>query len=152
MPGRQDCCRPYRLFTGTMLLKTANHDWYSCFKSATEFAEDKPHSGRPSPSVNARTVSKGGGATASQPVDNRQWGSEYSLYAVLFSTGNYDWRTEFYIHGSMQHESNLTTVQQDATYSVYYISVGSSTCFGCWHPSSRARTAVITCVCMCIIR
>jgi len=26
---------------------------------------------------------------------------------------------------------NLITVQQDATYSVYYISVGSSTCFGC---------------------
>jgi len=29
-------------------------------------------------------------------------------------------------------------------YSVYYISVGSSTCFGCWHPSSGAGTAVIT--------
>jgi len=29
-------------------------------------------------------------------------------------------------------------------YSVYYISVGSSTCFGCWHPSSAAGTAVIT--------
>ena len=40
--------------------------------------------------------------------------------------------------------SNLITVQQDATYSVYYISVGSSTCFECWHPSSGARTAVIT--------
>jgi len=39
---------------------------------------------------------------------------------------------------------NLITVQKDATYSVYYISVGSSTCFGCWHPSSGARTAVIT--------
>ena len=39
---------------------------------------------------------------------------------------------------------NLITVQQDATYSVYYISVGSSTCFGCRHPSSRARTTVIT--------
>ena len=40
----------------------------------------------------------------------------------------------FYIHGSVHRESNLTTVQQDATYSVYYISVGSSTCFGCQHP------------------
>ena len=39
---------------------------------------------------------------------------------------------------------NLITVKQDATYSVYYISVGSSTCFGCWHPSSAAGTAVIT--------
>jgi len=37
---------------------------------------------------------------------------------------------EFYIHGSVHRESNLN-VQQDATYSVYYISVGSSTCFGC---------------------
>ena len=27
--------------------------------------------------------------------------------------------------------TNLITVQNDATYSVYYISVGSSTCFGC---------------------
>jgi len=40
--------------------------------------------------------------------------------------------------------SNLITVQQDATYSVYYISVGSSTCFGSWHPSSGVRTAAIT--------
>ena len=37
----------------------------------------------------------------------------------------------FYIHGSVHRESNLITVQQDATYSVYHISVGSSTCFGC---------------------
>jgi hypothetical protein len=35
-------------------------------------------------------------------------------------------------------------VQQDATYSVCYITVGSCTCFGCWHPSSGAGTAVIT--------
>jgi len=39
---------------------------------------------------------------------------------------------------------NFIIVQQDATYSVYYISVGSSTCLGFWHPSSGARTAVIT--------
>ena len=37
----------------------------------------------------------------------------------------------FYIHGSVHRESNLLTVQHDATYSVYYISVVSSTCFGC---------------------
>ena len=30
----------------------------------------------------------------------------------------------FYIHGSVHRESNLITVQQDATYSVHYISVG----------------------------
>jgi len=29
-------------------------------------------------------------------------------------------------------------------YSVYYMSVGSSTCFGCRHPSSGARTTVTT--------
>ena len=29
-------------------------------------------------------------------------------------------------------------------YSVYYTSVDSSTCFGGWHPSSGARTTVIT--------
>jgi len=51
---------------------------------------------------------------------------------------------EFYIHGSVHRESNLITVQQDATYSVYYISVGSSTCFGCRHPSSGVRITVIT--------
>ena len=39
---------------------------------------------------------------------------------------------------------NLITVQQDATYSVYYISEGSSTCFACLHPSSGAHTTVIT--------
>ena len=50
----------------------------------------------------------------------------------------------FYIHGSVHRESNLITAQQDATYSVYYISVGSSTCFGCLHPSSGAHTTVIT--------
>ena len=44
----------------------------------------------------------------------------------------------------MHRKSNLIIVQQDATYSVYYISVGSPTCFGCWHPSSGAGTAVIT--------
>jgi len=53
--------------------------------------------------------------------------------------------THTHTHGSVNRESNLIIVfQQDATYSVYCISVGSSTCFGCWHPSSGARTAVIT--------
>ena len=46
---------------------------------------------------------------------------------------------KFYIRGSVHRESNLITVQQDATYSVSCISVGSSTCFGCRHPSSGAR-------------
>jgi hypothetical protein len=36
-----------------------------------------------------------------------------------------------YIHGYVHRESDLITVQQEATYSVYYISVGSSTCFRC---------------------
>jgi len=38
----------------------------------------------------------------------------------------------------------LIIFQQDATYSVYHISVGSSTCFVWWHPSSGAGTTVIT--------
>jgi len=39
---------------------------------------------------------------------------------------------------------NLIIVQKEATYSVYYISVGSSTCFGCWHTSSSGvHTAII---------
>ena len=33
--------------------------------------------------------------------------------------------------GVLVFKFNLITDQQDATYSVYYISVGSSTCFGC---------------------
>jgi len=37
----------------------------------------------------------------------------------------------FYIHGPVHREYNLITLQQDATYSVYYISVFSSTYFGC---------------------
>ena len=37
---------------------------------------------------------------------------------------------ELYIHRSVHRESNLITVQQDATYSVYYISVGSSVAIG----------------------
>ena len=41
------------------------------------------------------------------------------------------------------YRNNLMIFQQDPTYSIYYISVGSSTCFGCWHPSSGAPTAVI---------
>ena len=49
-----------------------------------------------------------------------------------------------YIHGSVHRELNLIIVQQDVIYSVYYISVGSSTCFGCRHPSSGAFTTVIT--------
>jgi len=52
--------------------------------------------------------------------------------------------TFFYVPGSMHRELNLTIFQQDATYSVYYITVGSSTCFGCRHPSSGAHTTVNT--------
>ena len=38
------------------------------------------------------------------------------IYLLIFEVG-------FYIHGSVHRESNLITFQ-DATYSVYYISVG----------------------------
>ena len=44
--------------------------------------------------------------------------------------------TEFNTHGSVHRESNLITVQQDATYSVYYISVSGVRApdDGCLHP------------------
>jgi len=35
-------------------------------------------------------------------------------------------------------ESNLIIFQHDATYSVHYISLGTSTCSGCWHPIIRS--------------
>ena len=63
-----------------------------------------------------------------------EWG--YSVVKLFMS--------EFYTHESTHRESNLITVQKDAAYSVYYITVGSSTCFRCRHPSSGAGTAVIT--------
>ena len=55
-----------------------------------------------------------------------------------------DTQKQFYIRGSVHRESNLIIVQQDATSSLYYVTVGSYTCFGCWHPSSGARTNVNT--------
>ena len=45
-----------------------------------------------------------------------------------------------FINEEYKHTGQI--LQQDATYSVYYIFVGSSTCFECWHPSSGARTTV----------
>jgi len=53
-----------------------------------------------------------------------------SMVPSIFPGGTEENQNKFYIHGSVHCESNLITVQQDATYSVYYISVGSSTCFG----------------------
>jgi len=49
----------------------------------------------------------------------------------LFPLKRFNLCGDFYIQGSVHRESNLITVQQDATYSLYCISVGSSTCFGC---------------------
>jgi len=40
-------------------------------------------------------------------------------------------RKVFYIHASVRRESNFIIIQQDAIYSVYYVAVGSSTCFVC---------------------
>ena len=63
--------------------------------------------------------------------------ADIRMYAIGVNGG-------IYIKLKINIISNLISVQQDATYSVNYISVGSSTCFGCWHPSSGARTTVIT--------
>ena len=46
-------------------------------------------------------------------------------------TGAYKNSLVLFLSHKQQFDSNLITVQQDETYSVYYISVGSSTCFGC---------------------
>ena len=73
---------------------------------------------------------------------SRHW--KRLFFCWQYRSYNFQIKFIFYIHGSVHRESNLITFQQDATYSVYYISVGSSTCFGCWHPSSGARTTVIT--------
>jgi len=50
----------------------------------------------------------------------------------------------FLILQQIINQLNLKIFQQDATYSVYSITVGSSTCFGFRHPSSGDCTAVIT--------
>jgi len=66
------------------------------------------------------------------------------IYIYIYIYTHTHTHTYIYTHGSVHRESNLIIVQQDATYSIYCISVGSSTCFGCWHPSWGAGTAVIT--------
>ena len=65
-------------------------------------------------------------------MSSRNPSSQYPfpLHLILFHFQKRE-NVSFYIHVSVHRESNLITVQQDATYSVYYISVGSSTCFGC---------------------
>ena len=63
-------------------------------------------------------------------------GSVCAIHAKLFTAMHVNipykttLTTEFYIHGSVHRESNLIIFQHDATYSVYYISAGSSTYFG----------------------
>ena len=63
-------------------------------------------------------------------------------YFTICSTPNTNLMDGIGIQTMLQF--NLIIVQQDATYSVYYITVSSTTCFACWHPSSGAGTAVIT--------
>ena len=59
-------------------------------------------------------------------------GARISVLAVqILISEEKIYSAEFYTHGSVHRESNLITIQQDATYSVYYISVGRSTYFGC---------------------
>ena len=51
----------------------------------------------------------------------------------------------FYVHESVHRESMSITVQQDATFTFYYISGNYSTCFGWYHhPSSGAHITVTT--------
>ena len=91
-----------------------------------------------------------------------QWKTEYCpslifMQPIAENEVEYNWKCSFgYFPGvNFQYsnhgeslksriEYNSITVQQDATYSIYCISVGSFTCLGCTHPSSGARTTVIT--------
>ena len=67
---------------------------------------------------------------------------QISRYDVAACPGKFNW-ISFRRKFQNMYISTSITVHQDATYSVYYISLGSSKCFGCWHPSSGARTTVI---------
>jgi hypothetical protein len=60
---------------------------------------------------------------------------------IIRSSYNYNYSFWYWLTGSTTIRSGCLLC--NATYSVYYISVGSSTCFGWWHPSSEARTTVI---------
>jgi len=62
------------------------------------------------------------------------WGSSSQTFIYIY--------IYTHTHVSVHSESNFITVQQGATYSVYYISVGSSTCFRGWHTSSGALSTV----------
>ena len=55
-----------------------------------------------------------------------------------------DGKSKYEVISSQSSCLNLKLSNKMRLYSVYYISVDSSTCFGCWHTSSGARTAVIT--------
>ena len=75
------------------------------------------------------------------------WRNYSSVDAEVYSCiidSPWRWELKFppkcYIHGSVHRESNLLIVQKDATYSVGYFSVGSSTCFGCWHTQLFIQT------------
>jgi len=48
------------------------------------------------------------------------------------------------MHGSVHRNSNFIIFKKDATYSVYYISVGNPTYFVCCHPSSGVGATVNT--------
>ena len=77
-----------------------------------------------------KTSKLGWGGTAQLPVLTLSILTEFSR---AFPQSIYKKSWIIFMHGSLHRESNLITVQQDATYSVYYISVGSSKCFGCQH-------------------
>jgi len=69
------------------------------------------------------------------------WGRLFRTSITICQYSGYNLLEDFSLQ--KQRSENLIIVQQDVTYSVYYIFVGSSTCFGCWHPSSGVRTTVI---------
>jgi len=57
--------------------------------------------------------------------------SFYQLHTLYIMSG-------ICINSFLLDIKTLIIAQQDANYSVYYISIGSSTCFGCWQPIIRS--------------
>ena len=71
------------------------------------------------------------------------WSTADNTYCAKLPTLQGPWCIQIF-NSCISNLFEFNSFQQDATYSVYCISVGSSTGFGCWHPSSGAGTAVIT--------
>ena len=62
----------------------------------------------------------------------------FRVLTPIMSSYNCNYSFWYWLTGS----TTIRSRRWVGTDPVYYIYVGSSTCFGCWHPSSGARTTV----------